>query len=106
MTFNLHPTLKVTHVSLSSTSLKSESFTPLPLSALELDGDKERATLAIPETLTKGSQGVKVWMRWEAELGASMLGYYRSEGDEIAGGKRQVYALTQMEPTAARRAFP
>ncbi|TXT13659.1 hypothetical protein VHUM_01026 [Vanrija humicola] len=36
-----------------------------------------------------------------------MVGYYKSDGDlDEATGKRPIYALTQFEPTAARRAFP
>ncbi|KAF8311309.1 hypothetical protein DL93DRAFT_2229778 [Clavulina sp. PMI_390] len=67
------------------------------------DSKQERVQLKFPETFKKGSK-VQLSVGWKAELTDSMNGYYRSSFEQ--DGKKAYYALTQFEPTAARRAFP
>ncbi|CAK9784200.1 hypothetical protein CC85DRAFT_324940 [Cutaneotrichosporon oleaginosum] len=97
--FHMHPSLSVTHLALNAGSTQE-----LALSALHTDADKERATVKLAEPLKKGA--AKLAVRYEAELNGNMMGYYRSNSDPDENGKRLVYALTQFEPTAARRALP
>lgn len=85
LTFNLHPTLKITHLSVSSADLKSSSAVQVPVDALKHDKEQERCVVDLSSlpggALRSGSKGVKLWTRFEAELGGSMAGYYKSEGD-------------------------
>jgi aminopeptidase 2 len=85
LTFNLHPTLSVTHLAISSSDLKTTSSLVLPLTALSIDKDQERGAVDLSSLpgggLKAGMKGVKLWTRFEAELGGSMVGYYKSEGD-------------------------
>ncbi|BEJ17486.1 hypothetical protein CspHIS471_0608870 [Cutaneotrichosporon sp. HIS471] len=97
--FHMHPSLSVTHLALNNGVTQE-----LPTSALSTDAEKERATVALVEPLKKGS--AKLFVRYEAELNGNMMGYYRSNSDPDENGNSLVYALTQFEPTSARRALP
>lgn len=85
LTFNLHPTLNITHLAISSSDLKSSSAVQIPVDTLTHDKDQERCIVDLSNlpngSLRSGSKGVKLWTRFEAELGGSMAGYYKSEGD-------------------------
>lgn len=109
LTFHLAKNVTITHIALHTAELKSTSSLALPLDALSFDADKERVTVDLKqapgEGLKAGSEA-KLWVRFESELTGSMAGYYRSEGDADDNGKKPVYALTQFEATAARKAFP
>ncbi|GMK57699.1 hypothetical protein CspeluHIS016_0405330 [Cutaneotrichosporon spelunceum] len=97
--FHMHPSLAVTHLALNA-GVTHE----LPISALSTDADTERATVTLADPLKTGS--AKLFIRYGAELNGNMMGYYRSNSDPDENGKRLVYALTQFEPTSARRALP
>ncbi|CAD6573132.1 MAG: Aminopeptidase 2 mitochondrial, partial [Tremellales sp. Tagirdzhanova-0007] len=102
--FNLSSTLKISHIAIASSDLKTESSMVLSLSALSIDESQERGTLDLTSLpsggLKAGSKGVKVWMAFEAELAGTMTGYYKSEGDPDDSGMKPVYALTQFESTS------
>ncbi|KAI0933682.1 hypothetical protein AcV5_005768 [Taiwanofungus camphoratus] len=66
------------------------------------DSVMERGTLAFSTPLPTGSKA-QLKIAFSGELTGAMLGYYRSIGGEDG---KEIYALTQFEPTAARRAFP
>ena len=73
---------------------------------IKVDKEQERFALGVPAgKLEKGAKGVKVRAAWKDVLGGSMMGYYRSSFPH-EDGKDTYYALTQFEPTAARRAYP
>lgn len=89
--FNLHPSLSVTHIALASGDLEA---TAIPTSALSVDAETERATLdlgAVGGGLTAGVHGAKLFVRWEAELGGNMMGYYKSNGDADEHGNRPMW---------------
>ncbi|ORY74296.1 hypothetical protein BCR35DRAFT_281272 [Leucosporidium creatinivorum] len=68
---------------------------------------KELTTLSFEKELAAGD--AVLGFRWEGSLDAgSMLGYYRIPGppSEEEGTEPEYYAVTQMQPTMARRAFP
>lgn len=68
-----------------------------------LDQSSERVSYNINETLPAGSNAsLKVFFK--GELTGGMSGYYKSAYEK--DGKTKYYALTQFEPTAARRSFP
>jgi len=85
LVFNLNESLKVTHIAITSNDIKTSSSQTLDVSALSVDKELERATLDLSGVpggvLKQAAKGAKVWMRFEAELGRSMVGYYESEGD-------------------------
>lgn len=70
-----------------------------------VDKVQERIALGVPEswTLNKDAK-ITLHATWEDTLGDSMMGYYKSTWKK--DGKDAHYALTQFEPTAARRAYP
>lgn len=76
---------------------------------VRVDRKQERLAIGFPEKLvgkiTEGT-AVKLHAAWHAELTGSMMGYYRSSWHKEDTGKEAFYALTQFEPTAARRAYP
>ena len=109
LTFHLAKNVTITHIALQTAELKSTSTQSLPLDSLSFDEDKERITVdlkQIPGEGLKAGSEAKLWVRFESELTGSMAGYYRSEGETGEDGKKPVYALTQFEATAARKAFP
>ncbi|KAI0831781.1 leucyl aminopeptidase [Trametes gibbosa] len=96
--------LNTANLELGQASLKSGSaleHTTTP-SALEFDTTNERVTYTFAKSLAAGSS-TRLSVSFKGKLTGDMLGYYRSTGGK--DGELQ-YALTQFEPTAARRAFP
>ncbi|KII88967.1 hypothetical protein PLICRDRAFT_109758 [Plicaturopsis crispa FD-325 SS-3] len=65
--------------------------------------DGERSTLHFPTPLPAGSKA-ELQVGYKGILSGSMMGYYKASWEHE--GKKKYYALTQFEPTAARRAFP
>jgi aminopeptidase N len=63
-----------------------------------LDGEKEQATFKFPEELAAGK--VTLEIRYTGVLNDKLRGFYLSKT------KVRNYAVTQFEPTDARRAFP
>jgi len=110
VTFNVHHSLNITHIAVSTSELKSTSNHVLDLAKLKIDKEKERGTIdlgELPGGGLKADSKAKIWFRFESELGGSMMGYYKSIGDpDSETGVKPVYALTQFEATSARRAFP
>lgn len=98
VTLNVGSKLQVSqaHVRTSDNHLN----TILPLS---LDRQHERATVILPHALPAGTEAT-VAVAFGSDLDNSMAGMYRSTWAH--DGKEGFYALTQFEPTAARRAFP
>ncbi|KAG5645001.1 hypothetical protein DXG03_007278 [Asterophora parasitica] len=67
------------------------------------DSTSERVTYAFPTALPAGSKA-ELKVGFSGKLTGSMTGYYKATYE--VDGKEKAYALTQFEPTAARRAFP
>jgi aminopeptidase N len=65
---------------------------------IKLDDDKEQATFTVPNTLPAGNATLHI--RYTGILNNELRGFYLSKGDH------RNYAVTQFEPTDARRAFP
>ncbi|KAE8222062.1 hypothetical protein CF319_g4685 [Tilletia indica] len=93
--------LRLSKALLSSEALKTQSRT---ITALNVDSKHERASLKTAGSkLPKGSKAT-LTIAFGAEITNNMMGYYRATWEHE--GKKGYYALTQMEPTSARRAFP
>ncbi|KAF8969809.1 leucyl aminopeptidase [Flammula alnicola] len=67
------------------------------------DKAQERTTYQLNDVLPAGSKA-ELKIAFSGKLTGNMLGYYKSSWEHE--GKTKNYALTQFEPTAARRAFP
>ncbi len=63
-----------------------------------LDNDRQQATFTVPETLAAGDATLHI--HYTGILNNELRGFYLSKGDH------RNYAVTQFEPTDARRAFP
>lgn len=68
-----------------------------------VDTASERITYIFSTVLPAGSKA-ELKVGFSGKLTGSMTGYYKSMYE--VDGKQKAYALTQFEPTAARRAFP
>lgn len=68
-----------------------------------VDAEHERATVTLSEELPKGAH-VTLTAGFRGKIDDSMMGFYRSSWEHE--GRKGNYALTQFEPTSARRAFP
>ncbi|KAL1741717.1 hypothetical protein HDZ31DRAFT_44813 [Schizophyllum fasciatum] len=66
--------------------------------------EEERLTVSFPAALPATSKAT-LTIHFKAALSDSLMGYYKSAWEDDDGIERY-YALTQFEPTAARRAFP
>ncbi|KAJ8469486.1 hypothetical protein ONZ45_g16876 [Pleurotus djamor] len=96
--------LNTADLELGTASLYSEeSQQELLQSDYTYDSVQERATFHFPSPLPAGSKA-QFQVAFSGELTGSMTGYYKSSWEHE--GKTKYYALTQFEPTAARRAFP
>ncbi|KAL1709873.1 hypothetical protein EV121DRAFT_252475 [Schizophyllum commune] len=82
-----------------SDSLKTEQVQ----SNTSFEKTQERLTVSFPTALPAGSKAT-LTIPFHAPLTGSMMGYYRAQWEDE--GVKKHYALTQFEPTAARRAFP
>lgn len=65
--------------------------------AVTVDAELERATFTVPEPV---SGAASIHIRYRGLLNDKLRGFY------ISKSERRKYAVTQMEPTDARRAFP
>ena len=65
---------------------------------VKLDNDKQQATITVPDTLPAGDATLHI--HYTGMLNNELRGFYLSKGDHRS------YAVTQFEPTDARRAFP
>jgi len=71
--------------------------------SVEIDTVAERVAYTFPSVLPAGSKA-ELTIVYGGKLTGNMAGYYNSSW--VYEGKTKHYALTQFEPTAARRAFP
>ncbi|SNX84196.1 probable AAP1 - alanine/arginine aminopeptidase [Melanopsichium pennsylvanicum] len=98
--FNAAAKLHLSKSLVLSQALKTDSKSVV---ALDIDTKHERATAKLPNVLPKGSKAQLV-VAFASDIDNSMMGYYRSTWEHE--GNKGYYALTQFEPTAARRAIP
>ena len=75
----------------------------IPAHSVSLDEDTETATLDFGETLAQGP--AQIDMKFTGILNDRLVGFYRSEYQDMEGQTRYL-ATTQFEATDARRAFP
>ncbi|KAI0730373.1 peptidase family M1-domain-containing protein [Fomitopsis betulina] len=89
--------LKLSNIAL--TTVEAESLAP---ASIQFDEKLERCALGFPKSIPADSK-VQLKIAFEGELTDALMGYYKSTGGEDG---KEIYALTQFEPTVARRAFP
>ena len=71
---------------------------PRQTGSVSLDADKEQATFTFPHTIPAGNATIEI--HYSGILNNELRGFYLSKT------ARRDYAVTQFEPTDARRAFP
>ncbi|GLB35338.1 putative aminopeptidase [Lyophyllum shimeji] len=98
ITFNMSD-LELGRASIYSNALKTEQEP----TGTSFETTSERVTYLLPTALPAGSKA-ELKVGFGGKLTGSMMGYYKSMYE--VDGKQKAYALTQFEPTAARRAFP
>jgi aminopeptidase 2 len=91
--------LELSDVSIYSETLKVQQVQ----SSRTFEKETERAVVHFANPLPAGSKA-QLQVGFQGKLTSSMQGYYKSSWEHE--GKQKHYALTQFEPTAARRAFP
>ncbi|KAI6111482.1 hypothetical protein EV401DRAFT_1990111 [Pisolithus croceorrhizus] len=91
--------LEISGVILHSHALKNEQLD----TTRSFDAKSERGTFCFPNALPASSEAT-LSITFTGKLSGSMVGYYKSSFQH--DGSTKSYALTQFEPTAARRAFP
>ncbi|KAA1467279.1 leucyl aminopeptidase [Dentipellis sp. KUC8613] len=92
---NAAPNVKLGAVSVTAAGLAG----PLMPTETAYDAPSERATFKLGQSLQAGTKA-SLRVAYSSVLDGSMMGYYRAKG------KMGTYALTQFEPTSARRAVP
>ncbi|KAF9265642.1 leucyl aminopeptidase [Marasmius fiardii PR-910] len=98
-------TLNSNALNLGKANVVSDSLKDSPVVETKqiVDDDQKRVAFQFPTEFTAGSKA-QLQVTFSGELRDNMVGYYRSAYEH--GGKTRYYALTQFEPTDARRAFP
>jgi len=91
------------HITLNAAEIAFQSVTvtangQLQTAAVSLDKEKEQATFTFPEKLPAGNATLSI--AYTGILNNELRGFYLSKT------ARRNYAVTQFEPTDARRAFP
>jgi len=89
-------TLNAAEITFVDTTI--ESGGRVQRATVSIDGGQETATLSVPEAVTAGPATIKI--RYTGVLNRQLRGFYLSSAND------RKYAVTQMEPTDARRAFP
>lgn len=92
LVFNVHPSVKVTNIAISTLEAKTQAAVHIPLKAYSTDEDQERGTVdlsSLPGGELKSGTKAKLFLRWENELGGNMVGYYLSEAEADDQGKKQ-----------------
>lgn len=97
--------LKVHQAFVTSTALKTENY--LEAKSVDVEEKAETASITFPSALQAGTKA-KLGLTFSSPLEPSMMGYYKSthSPDPSKPEEKDFYALTQFEPTAARKAFP
>ncbi|KAG6813612.1 hypothetical protein H0H92_009229 [Tricholoma furcatifolium] len=97
-------TLNTASLELGKASLYSDALkTEQEPSGESFNTVSERVTYVFPTAIPAGSKA-QLKIGFAGKLTGGMAGYYKSLYE--VDGQKKAYALTQFEPTAARRAFP
>ncbi|EIW77439.1 hypothetical protein CONPUDRAFT_84517 [Coniophora puteana RWD-64-598 SS2] len=99
-------TFNIADLELTAASISSDHEADVarqPYASKSLDAEREEGTLVFARAIPAGSRA-QLSIAFSGELTDSLMGYYKSAFTQ--DGEESVYALTQFEPTAARKAFP
>ncbi|HSL10868.1 MAG TPA: M1 family metallopeptidase [Actinomycetota bacterium] len=95
--------LNAKDLEVSDARVVSATGSSVDVAAVELDEERERATLALAEPLPPGEWVVH--LAFAAPLNERLVGYYRSTFKDDDGAEHTI-ATSHFEATDARRAFP
>ncbi|KAG5354174.1 hypothetical protein C0989_003687 [Termitomyces sp. Mn162] len=96
-------TLNATALELGKASIYSDALKVEQEQSGQTLSNAQRVTYLFPKALPAGSLA-QMKIGFSGKLVGSMTGYYKSLYE--VDGKKKAYALTQFEPTDARRTFP
>jgi len=85
ITFNVDPSLKITHLAIAA---GSSGLTNFDVAAITVDEEWQTATVDLAPIGGIKAGEAKLFVRWEAELGGNMNGYYKSIGTADENGHR------------------
>ncbi|XP_014478221.1 PREDICTED: puromycin-sensitive aminopeptidase [Dinoponera quadriceps] len=91
-------------INIKSATFNGEDGKVIPADKIELSASEETATLVFPENLPLGNSGY-LSLDFVGEINDKMKGFYRSKYCKDDGTIEHA-AVTQFEPTDARRCFP
>ena len=92
-------------LNISQASFSYNSERVIPVKSIEYNEGDEKLTLVFPSFLKKGSSGY-LNISFSGVLADNLQGFYRSKYTSVEGQPDRYAAVTQFEPTYARRAFP
>jgi aminopeptidase N len=103
VTINVHVTAPTTTITLNAAEMqfvetRISSGTTAQSATAAFDARKQTVTLTVPHPVPAGTATIAI--RYSAALNTELRGFYLSRGNG------RDYAVTQLEPTDARRAFP
>ncbi|KZT61396.1 alanyl aminopeptidase [Calocera cornea HHB12733] len=102
ITFHTAEPTKITKVALL-TDVEGDVIPVLTAESISTDKELETATVTFG-TMLLGRTKAKLGVAFKAAITDSLMGYYKSKYEQEGG--QGTYALTQFEPTFARKAFP
>ncbi|KAM0754815.1 hypothetical protein T439DRAFT_321862 [Meredithblackwellia eburnea MCA 4105] len=106
---NLAHPLKLNKALLALPTSDTSSTSPttkIKSSEIKVIEDKERVELYFDKTKETPKGKATIALSWSGQLNGSMKGYYLSLYPSKTGSGSDHYAVTQFQPTHARRAFP
>ena len=96
------PVIKLNAKDLDISEAKFESF---PATSIQHNAEAEETAFTFPEAALARAEGT-LHLTFSGPISDKMAGFYRSSYDNPVTGKKEFLAVTQFEPTDARRAFP
>ena len=96
--------LNTFELDIHSTTIYGPSSLIIENSSLSYNEDAQTTTIKLGKTFSKG-QKMQLKQTFTGQLNDQMAGFYRASTEDKEG-KQKFLAVTQFEPTDARRAFP
>ncbi|KAI9794864.1 MAG: Aminopeptidase 2 mitochondrial [Peltula sp. TS41687] len=98
-------TLNTLELEIHQTIIRAGSAVNISNPKLEYDEKTQRTSISLDQKLPAGSEAQLV-LTFKGLLNDKLVGFYRSSYTDSASGKTKYLAVTQFEPTDARRAIP
>lgn len=97
--------LNTLELEIHETTIRSGSTVVSSDPKLEYDEKLQRTSISLDQKIPAGSKAQLV-QKFKGTLNDKLVGFYRSSYTDPASGNTKYLAVSQMEPTDARRSFP